>query len=357
MPFVGTRKDNISANGYLLRKHFFSKTFFPYLSGFRKRYGCQQVLMRMTEKWCTTLDNKKIIAALSMDLSEAFDSLPHDILIAKIHAYGFEMSALKLIHSYLIDRTQTVKVKGERSTERQIKSGVPQGSLLGVLLFNIYLNDIFDSVDADMFNFADDNNLSSVGPTMDEAKALLINETEAALNWIEANEMIANPEKFHLMFLSPNKQDLINQQFTEIRGIPLKSETKFTLLGVDIDNRLTFHSHINNICRKAVNQINALKRLSVHMGKNEKMVLMKSFILSNFNYCPLVWHFYSKTDTDRMEKIRKRALRMVLDDYESDYETLLQKTNMSTLQIIRSTHRAVLLKSCSTVGILLGKSI
>ena len=129
-----------------------------------------------------------------------------------------------------------MKVKGERSTERQIKSGVPQASLLGVLLFNIYLNDIFDSVDADLFNFADDNNLSSVGPTMDEAKALLINETEAALNWIEANEMIANPEKFHLMFLSPNKQDLINQQFIEIRGISLKSGTKFTLLGVDIDN-------------------------------------------------------------------------------------------------------------------------
>ena len=223
--------------------------------------------MRITEKWRTALDNKKVIAALSMDLSKAFDSLPHDILIAKIHAYGFEMSALKLIYSYLMIE-QTVKVKGERSTERQIKSGVPQGSLLGVLLFNIYLNDIFDSVDAVLFNFADDDNLSSVGPGMDEAKALLINETEAALNWIEANEMIANPEKFHLIFLSPNKQDIINQQFIEIRGISLKSETKFTLLGVDIDNRLTFHSHINNICRKVANQINALKRLSVHMGQN-----------------------------------------------------------------------------------------
>ena len=269
-----------------------------------------------------------------MDFSKAFDSLPH-ILIAKIHAYGFEMSSLKLIYSYLTDRTQTVKVKGECSTEHQIKSGVPQGSLLGVLLFNMYLNDMFDFIDDDLHNFADDNNLSSVGHTTEEAKALLINETEAALNWIEANEKIANPEKFHLMFLSPNKQDLINQQSIDIKGIFLKSETKFTLLGVDIDNRLTFHSHTNNICRKAVNQINAFKRLSVHMGKNEKMVLMKSFILSNFNYCPLVWHFCGKTDTDRMERIQKRALRMVLDDYESDYETLLQKVNMSTLQIVK----------------------
>ena len=92
---------------------------------------------------------------------------------------------------------------------------------------------MFDSIDADLFNFGDDNNLSSVGHTMAEAKALLINETEAALNWIEANEMIANPEKFHLMFLSPNKQDLINQQSIDIRGISVKSETKFTLLGID----------------------------------------------------------------------------------------------------------------------------
>ena len=217
---------------------YFENFFSPHLSDFRKRYGCQHVLMRMTEKWRTTLDNKKVIAALSMDLSKAFNNLFHDILIAKIHPYGFEMSALKLIYSYLVDRTQTVKVKGGHSKERQVKPGVPQGSLLGVLLFNIYLNDIFDSIDADLFNFADDNNLSSVGHTMDEAKALLINETETALNWIEANEIIANPEKFHLMFLSPNKHDLINQQSIDIRGISLKSET---LLGVDIDNRLKFH--------------------------------------------------------------------------------------------------------------------
>ena len=132
--------------------------------------------MRMTEKWRSTLYNNKVIAALSIDLSKASDSLPNDILIAKIHAYGFEMSALKLIYSYLIYRIQTVKVKGERSTECQIRSGVPQGSLLGVLIFNIYLNDMFDSIDAHLLNFANDNNLSSVGHTRDEARVLLINE-------------------------------------------------------------------------------------------------------------------------------------------------------------------------------------
>ena len=107
------------------------------------------------------------------------------------------------------------------------------------------------SIDAGLFSFADNNNLFSVGYTMDESKALLINETEVALNWIEANEMIANPEKFHLMLLLPNKQDLINQQSIDIRGISLKSETKFTLLGVDIDNWLTFHSHVKTYMQKS----------------------------------------------------------------------------------------------------------
>ena len=90
-----------------------------------------------------------------MDLSKTFDSLQYDILIAKLHAYGFEMKTLKLIYLYLINRTQTVKVKGEYSARRQIKAGVPQGSLLGVLLINVY-NDMFDLIQADVYNFTDD---------------------------------------------------------------------------------------------------------------------------------------------------------------------------------------------------------
>ena len=125
---------------------YFESILFPYLSGFSKRYGCQHVLMRMTENWRKSLDHKNVIGVLSMDLSKAFDSLQHDILIAKLHTYGLEMKALILIYSYLINRTQTVKVKGKYSARRQVRTGVPQGSRLGVLLFNVYLKGMFDSV-------------------------------------------------------------------------------------------------------------------------------------------------------------------------------------------------------------------
>ena len=120
-----------------------------------------------------------------MDLSKAFDSLQRDILIAKLHAYRFEMEALKLIYAHWINRTQTVKVKGEYGARHQVKVGVPQGSLFGVLLFNVYLNDTSDLVQVDLYNFTDDNNITTVNNTIDEVKAVLITETEAAIKWIQ----------------------------------------------------------------------------------------------------------------------------------------------------------------------------
>ena len=129
---------------------YFDKIFSEYLSGLRKG----------------------VIAALSMDLSKAFNCLQHDLIIAKLHSYGFEMQALKLIYSYLSNRFQSVRVKDTYSSANKVKSGVPQGSLLGVILFNIQFNDIFDIIDkAELYNYADDNNLSAVGDSTIEAKA------------------------------------------------------------------------------------------------------------------------------------------------------------------------------------------
>ena len=96
----------------------------------------------MIEMWRKALDEKKVVGAVLTDLSKAFDCLPHDLLIAKLHAYGFEKSVLTFIHSYLTDRTQRTKVDGEYSNKRILKYGVPQGSILGPLLFNLFKKDI-----------------------------------------------------------------------------------------------------------------------------------------------------------------------------------------------------------------------
>ena len=120
-----------------------------------------------------------------------------------------------------------------------------------------------------------------------------------------------------------------------MNNIEIKSTSSVNLLGIEIDNKLSFDNHVASLCKKAANQLNALCRIHNHMGKKEKEVIINSFIYSNFNYCPLVWHFCSKRALNKIEKIQERCLRLVLNDYTSNYEELLQKSGNTTMEIRR----------------------
>ena len=140
---------------------FFDSHFHTFLSAFRKGYGCQTALLKVIEDWKKALDQNKYVAAILMDLSKAFDCLPHDLLILKLKTYGVSPSALNLIDSYLKNRKQCVKVGPHISNWQDIYKGVPQGSILGPILFKIFLNDIFYFIkNSDLYNYADDNTLS-----------------------------------------------------------------------------------------------------------------------------------------------------------------------------------------------------
>ena len=121
----------------------FETIFNTHLAAFRKSFGCQTTLLRLLEDWKRDLDNHRYVEAILMDLSKAFDCLPHDLIIEKLAAYGLSDSACSLLQSYLSDRKQMVKLGQCKSTFLSIIKGVPQGSILGPLLFNVFLNDIF----------------------------------------------------------------------------------------------------------------------------------------------------------------------------------------------------------------------
>ena len=130
------------------------------LCGFRKGYNAQHALIRTIEKWRTCLDKGGKVGAIFMDLSKAFDCIRHDLLIAKLHEYGFSRDALLLVHSYLESRQQRVKINGSFSSYKHLQLGVPQGSVLGPLFFNIYINDLLLSIqETDICNYADDTTI------------------------------------------------------------------------------------------------------------------------------------------------------------------------------------------------------
>ena len=184
-------------------------------------------------------------------------------------------------------------MKDTYSSANNVKSGVPQARVFTWCHTVQYpVNDIFDIIDeAEVCYYADDNNLSAVGDSTIEAKNILKQQATVVLEWFDQNHLIANPGKFHLMLLSADKTDqMVNEQLS-IGDKTLNSEPSITLLGMDIDNLLTFNKHIANLCKNAASQLNVLKQLSRSMGHTERKLIMQVFILLNFRYCALIWHF------------------------------------------------------------------
>ena len=195
----------------------------------------------------------KFVGAVLKDVSKAFQSIPHNLLIAKIHAYGFSIDAVTCFYSYLKRRKQNVRIHNIHSVFQVLLPGIPQGS---ILLFNAFINDLYLWISkTDLLNFADDNTTSADENTIEKLISTLEQNSVDAIDWFKINEMIVNPDKLQAIVVKKNCR-MKDSYALNIKSQTINSENCVKLLRIEIDNTLSFDKHISNLWKKqAINSV------------------------------------------------------------------------------------------------------
>ena len=262
-----------------------------------------------------------------MDLSKAFDTLNHELLIAKRHAYRFGRESLMLLLSYFSNRWQRTKINTSFSSWTELLQGVPQGSVLGPLLFNIYLNDLFFYLDCNVCNFADDTTSFVCNENLDFVLGELEQNSNIAIDWFLSNYMKMNSDQCYLLVVGHEFEQIWAKIGTDL----IWESNSVKLLGITIDNHLKFDKHISLLCAKATRKLSALARISYYLTFHQKRTLIKGFFESQFRYCSLTWMSHSRKSNNKINLLHERALRMIYNDQISSFQELLDKDNSFTV--------------------------
>ena len=291
--------------------------------GFRKGFSTQHCVAAMIEKMKAAKDNGNQFGALLTDLSKAFDCIDHKLLLSQLHAYGTTDPALKMIFSYLSGRNMRTKVNDSFSPKLPLLYGVPQGSILGPLFFNIYLADLFLFFNQiEIASYADDTTPYTCAEDLDTVILNLEEIASTLLDWFQYNHLKANAEKCHLILSTKNELS------AKIGNSVIKNSKCEKLLGILVDCDLNFDLQLKAVLAKVSKKLNALRRVATYMTIEKRRIVMKAFIQSQFSYCPLVWMMHSRSFNNRINCLHERALRTVYSDYHTDFDNLLKLDNL-----------------------------
>ena len=224
------------------------KLIYEQQSGFRRHHSCQTSLTKMVDNWFTAMNNNEIVGTVLLDLSKAFDLVNHQILNQKLTAYMFSHSFQRWFGSYLSNKYQQVQISGKLSESKEIKAGVPQGSVLGPLLFILYINDLPLYIKYCLLDlFADDGTLHTSNPYLNTVTAFLNADLDNFSDWCDDNDMKNNISKSKAMFLASKytaTKIMEEPPYLAVKGEQIQISDSEKLLGVHINNSLTWTSHI-----------------------------------------------------------------------------------------------------------------
>lgn len=282
--------------------------------GFRKRRSCETQLILTVDDLAKGLDDKSQIDMILLDFSKAFDKVAHNRLLLKIGSYGITGLVLEWIRDFLSGRTQRVVLEGQSSLELPVTSGVPQGSVLGPLLFLIYINDLPDSVSTSTTRlFADDTVLYKRISSVADATCLQ-NDLDALQLWEDKWMMEFNPSKCQVLRVTQKRKPLA-ASYT-IHGETLDVVTSAKLLGVTIDSKLNFNDHVSAVSKKACGVRAFLNRNIKTQNRKVKAAAYTSYVRPTVEYASTVWDPHTQKNINKLEQVQRTSARYVTGNYD-----------------------------------------
>lgn len=298
--------------------------------GFMKGRSCLTNLLEFLERITDFIDREYPVDVLYLDFSKAFDKVPHKRLILKVKQHGIGTKISSWIKDWLTNRKQRVVVHGKESGWMPVKSGVPQGSVLGPTLFLIYINDIECGVASSVLKFADDTKIyQSVQTT--ENIIQLQKDLTSMYDWSLEWQMLLNADKCKCLHIGHNN---IEHQYM-LGGIIIESTEQEKDLGVIIQKNLDVSCQVAETVKRANRLLGMIKRIYTDKSKENILPLYKSLVRPHLEYAIQAWRPYKQKDIDNIEKIQRRVTKMIDGMSTLNYEERLQRTNLISLEMRR----------------------
>ena len=291
-----------------------NNAIYKYQFGFRQKHSTQQAIITLVNKITTCLNSGDLVIGVFLDLKKAFDTVDHNILLKKLYAYGIRGIALKWFESYLTDRSQYVTFDGIRSDTQTIKCGVPQGSILGPLLFVIYMNDICN-VSNLLFTvlYADDTSVLLSGKDLADLIRCLNIELQLLSTWLKANKLSLNAQKTNYIIFHRARLKIDDTLLNSIymNGSVINCTMSLKYLGVILDSKMSWIQHIAYVKNKISKGIGIMYKARRYLNKKSLVNLYHSYVYPYLIYCIESWGNAARCHLDPLFILQKRIIRII----------------------------------------------
>ena len=297
---------------------------------YRKGHSTATALTQMTDNWLREIDAGELVGAVLLDFSAAFDILDHGLLVNKLCCYGFDSHSIDWFRSYLANRKYCVYFNGGYSEMKDLSCGVPQGSCLGPLLFSIFTNDLPLILNrASIAMYADDSTIHSASFIAGDLENVLNEELLLIKRWVNTNKLVLNLDKTKSIVLWDRRAKGVEPKLQlKLDDKTIEQVTEVKLLGVMIDCRMNWTTQINVILKKMGRGIAAIKHCRQYLPGYLVKQLMETLVLSQLDYCTVIWSNTSENNLTRLQIAQNKAARIVLNcSYRAIVSQMLDRLN------------------------------